>query len=49
MDYHLERNGMSLHDAVGVHCKRGTTVKEAQVPGICIGYGVYVDDCVSVI
>ena len=26
MDYHLERGGMPLHDAVGVNCeKRATT------------------------
>ena len=25
--YHLERGGMSLHDAVGINCKMGADVK----------------------
>ena len=35
VDYHLERGGMPLHDAVVVNVKRGQLLKiEAQVPGI---------------
>ena len=26
-DYHLERGGMPLHDAVGINCKKGATTK----------------------
>ena len=25
MDYHRERGGMSLHDEVQVHCRKGST------------------------
>ena len=25
--YHMERGGMSLHDAVGINCKKGTTTE----------------------
>ena len=25
--YHLERSGLPLHDAVGVHCKTGATTE----------------------
>ena len=25
--YHLERDGMPLHDAVGVYCKKGATAE----------------------
>ena len=25
--YHLERGGMSLHDAVGINCKQGATTE----------------------
>ena len=25
--YHLERDGMPLHDAVGIHCKKGATTE----------------------
>ena len=25
--YHMERGGMSLHDAVGIHCKKGATTE----------------------
>ena len=25
--YHLERGGMPLHDAVGIHCKNGATTE----------------------
>ena len=24
--YHLERGGMPLHDAVGINCKKGSTI-----------------------
>ena len=33
MAYFLEREGMLLHDAVGVNCKKGATTRiKAQVP-----------------
>ena len=33
--YHLEKDGMPLHDAVGVNCKKGTTTDmKAQTPSI---------------
>ena len=25
--YHMERGGMPLHDAVGINCKKGATMK----------------------
>ena len=35
MDYHLVRGRMTLHDAVGVNCKKiATTDMKAQVPSI---------------
>ena len=34
--YHLERGGISLHDAVGVHCQNvANTLIKAKVPNIC--------------
>ena len=45
-DYHLERGGMQLHDAVGINCKNGATT-ENQGSGVkYMGQGVYLDDCV---
>ena len=26
-DYHMERGGMPLHDAVGINCKNGATAE----------------------
>ena len=41
-DYHLERGGIPLHDAVGVNCEKGATT-ENQVAGVkYVGQGVYV-------
>ena len=37
VDYHLERGGMPLHDAVGVNCKRGATTKNHGVGAWHIG------------
>ena len=35
LDYHLERCGITLHDAVGINCKEiETTDINAQVPSI---------------
>ena len=46
--YHLETGGMTLHDAVGINCKKGATT-EYQGAGVkYMGYGVYVDDCACV-
>ena len=46
--YHMEREGMSLHDAVGINRKKGATT-ENQGSGVkYMGYGVYLDDCVCV-
>ena len=47
--YHLKGDGMSLHDAVGINCKKGTTTKNQSALEKYIGKGVYVDDCVCVI
>ena len=27
VDYHLERDGMPLHDTVGINCNRGATTE----------------------
>ena len=27
MDYHLEKSGMRLHDAVGVNCRKGAATE----------------------
>ena len=32
-DYHLERDGMPLHDAVGINCRKGATT-ENQSTGV---------------
>ena len=40
--YHLERGGMSLHDAVGVHCKNGATTKKQGAGVKFMGKGLYV-------
>ena len=47
--YHLERGGMPLQDAVGVHCKRKQLLKiKTQVPSIWAKVCMF-DDCVCVI
>ena len=33
--YHLERREMSLHDAVGINCKKGATTENQ---GVCVKY-----------
>ena len=49
MDHHLEISGMSLHDPVGVNCKRAQLLKiKAQVPDIC-SKGCVLDNCVGII
>ena len=47
--YHMERGGMSLHDVVGINCKKGAPT-ENQVSAVkYMGQGVYLDDCVCVL
>ena len=37
ISYHMERGGMSLHDAVGINCKRAQLLKiNAQVSSIWV-------------
>ena len=38
--YHLERGGMTSHDAVGINCKRDATTENQGVK--YMGEGVYV-------
>ena len=47
--YHLERDGMPLHDVVGINCKKGATTEYQCADAKYMGYGVYVDDCVCFI
>ena len=44
--YHMESEGMPLHDAVGINCKKGATSRLR-----CQVYGerVYLDDSVCVL
>ena len=50
--YPLERGRMPLHDAVGINCKKGVTMK-IKAHGACVKYilakGCKLDDCVCVI
>ena len=45
----MERGGMSLHDAVGINCKKGTTTENQGSAAKYMGYGVYLDNCVCVL
>ena len=45
-DYHLERGGMPLHDAVGIICRKGATIENQGADIKHMGKGVHVDDCV---
>ena len=45
-DYHLERGGMPVHDAVGINCKNGSTTENQGAHVKYLGYGVDLDDCV---
>ena len=48
-DYHMERGGMWLHDAVGTNCMKGATT-ENQGSGVkYMGEVVYLDDCVCLL
>ena len=47
--YHMERGGMPLHDAVGINCKKGATTENRDSAVECMGWGVYLDDCVCVL
>ena len=44
----MERGGMSLHDVVGINCKKGATTENQGSAVKYMGYGVYLDDCVFV-
>ena len=45
--YHMETEKMSLHDAVGINCKRGSTLKiKAQVSSIWAKGCILVTVCV---
>ena len=46
--YHMERGGMSLHDAVGINCKNGATTENQDSAVKYMGW-VYLDDCVCVL
>ena len=47
--YHLERGGMSLHDAVGTNCKRAQLlIIKVQVSSIC-AKGCMLDDGVCIL
>ena len=47
--YHLERDGMPLHDAVGINCKKPQLLKiEVQVSSIWAKLS-NLDDCVCVL
>ena len=43
-DYHLERGGMPLHDAVGINCEKGATTEYQSPDDKYVAQGVYVDD-----
>ena len=40
--YHLEGEGMTLYDAVWIHCEKGATTNIQGADVKCMGYGVYV-------
>ena len=40
---------MPSHDAVSINCKKGATIENQGADVKYVGYGLYVDDCVSVI
>ena len=44
--YHLDRDGMPLHDTVGINCKKGANTKYQGANVKYMDSGVYVDDCV---
>ena len=48
VDYHLERGGMPLHDAIGVNVKRVITTQNQGAGVWYTGYEV-LGDCVGVI
>ena len=41
--FHMERDGMPLHDAVGINCKKGATTEYQGADVKYMGKGVYVD------
>ena len=47
--YHMKRGGMPLHDVVGINCKKGATTENQGSAVKCMGYGVYLDDCVCLL
>ena len=48
-DYHMERGGIPLLDAVGINCKKGATTENQDSAVKYMGYVVYLDDCVCVL
>ena len=48
----MERGGMPLHDAVGIHCKKGATAENqgsgVKYIGVCMCVCMYVYVCVCV-
>ena len=44
-----ERGGMTLHDAVGINCKKGVTTENQGADVKNMGSGVCVDVCVCVL
>ena len=49
MDYHLERGGMQLLDAVRAKCKRGVTTENQVVAAWLMAKVCVLDACVSII
>ena len=46
-DYHMERGGMPLHDAVGINCKKGaTTEHQTQLSSIWANGCILMTVCV---
>ena len=46
--YRMEREGMPLHDAVGINCKKGATTENQGSGFKYMCKGVYLNDCVCV-
>ena len=46
---HVEGGGMPLHGAVGMDCDGGAITEHRDSAVKCVGWGVYLDDCVCVL
>ena len=47
--FHMERRWMSLHDAVGINCKKDASSENQDSAVKYKGSGVFLDDCVCVL